>query len=101
MCVCVRAAGQAAFHLAEGVGWRLQRGRSVVASSEMQLHPEDPLMASLHTCTPTAAKLPWATLLNGVEKRGGVGGGRWMVAQWDRSLTEAFLTAEGENRKDE
>lgn len=48
MGVCV--AGQAAFHLAEGVGWRLQRdqsGGSVVVSSEMQLHPEDPLMASL------------------------------------------------------
>lgn len=55
-----------------------QRGGSVVASSEMAFHPEDPLMASLQPRIRVCGLQPNFCGLRS----------RRSVAQWDRSLSE-------------
>lgn len=61
-----------------------QRGGSVVASSEMQLHPEDPLMASLQPHIRVCRLQP---KFCGLRSRCSEGGAEKSVAQWDRSFS--------------
>lgn len=67
----------------------------MVVSSEMQRHPEDPLMASLQPhirasrAQPKFCGLRSRCSESGTEKRGG----RWSDAQWDRSFLGRPTTA--------